>query len=88
MEEPTSARWIIRLPSLADSADKWLGAADRIFFAETSFQPFLPPRSACAVESALRLAQESGLAVVVAMTSETVDLSHNATCRLYRQGAP
>jgi len=61
---------------------KW-SDQERIFFVETSGRSFLPPRSACTVESALR--SSSDLAMVVALTAKTLDLSHNATRHLYEK---
>ena len=72
---------IVKLASIEESS-KWIDS-DKMFFVETSDRPFLPPRSACAVESAI--GQGAGLAVIVAMTSKTLDLSHHATCLLYNK---
>lgn len=56
----------------------------RIFFVETSGRPFLNPRQACAVESALAVNGGGEVAAVVVTTSKFLDLAaSNATCQLY-----
>ena len=66
----------------------------KMFFIESSGRPHLKARQACSVESAIRNAngREAGdetsrdeMSFVVVMTSSSLDLSHNATCQLYRK---
>lgn len=71
---------VLDLPPITKTA-KWMNT-ERIFFVETSGRAFLSPRSSCTVESALR---SSNLAMVVALTSKTLDLSNNATCHLFKR---
>ena len=76
--------------------DQWADR-DKIFFIESSDRPFLKPRQACAIESAILRAGSGGdgsggiggsgggLSVVAVLTSPTLDLSDNSTCQLYRK---
>ena len=60
-----------------------LKESNKLFFTETSGKPYLTPRYACAVESAIKNTQLSGH-IIVAMTSPILDInSNNATYQLY-----
>ncbi|TRY71083.1 hypothetical protein TCAL_04271, partial [Tigriopus californicus] len=54
-----------------------------MFFIESADRTHLLPRQACSVESALKT--NPNLYIIVAMTTDTLDLSSNVTCHLYSQ---
>jgi len=54
--------------------------SQRIFFLETSGRSWLTPRQLCSIESAI---QFSGLRVTLLLTSPTLDMSENSTCRFF-----
>lgn len=67
---------------LKEIEDYWKDEPKKVFMIESSDRPYLKVRQACSVESAVK---QSGLKVIMALTSPKLDLSKdNATCHLYR----
>lgn len=84
---PTSQKKIIDLLDIEsnDCSHKTLLSKDtnKLFFTETSGKPYLTPRYACAIESAVKNTGLSGHIIVV-MTSLFLDINaNNATFHLY-----